>query len=116
MPSDPLNTFAEQSGRRSIWIGFIGWAVLAVGLAALLGGKALADTDRYGIVSGTGVLLLVAGGATVIGGLMVAAHGFTLLIHDIPDPGQKWVIGGVAVNGLPMVLVAGYVALTVAMK
>jgi hypothetical protein len=114
VPNNPLNTFAEQAGRWSIRIGLIGWAVLAAGLAAKLGSKAMGDWDQYGVLGGFGVLLLVAGGAIVVGGLMVAAHGFTTLIHDVPDPGQKWVTGGMAVNGLPMVLVAGYVAYTVA--
>ncbi len=109
---DPIPTPAGRSGRVSMVIGFVGWAILAVSAGLWLSSMTLED-DAPSLATS----LRVAGGwvagvcvVLYFAGILFAASGVTQFMNGIPDPGFKAVALGFALNGVPMGLIAAVAA------
>ena len=107
---DPMPTPAGRAGRTAGWVGLAAWALLAAGAAFYSAGQGHDDVRIGGGLDRTGRVLIGLGVVALLAGMGFVAAGFTRLMNGVPDPGLKWVVGGLVVNGLPMVGVAGYAA------
>lgn len=106
---DPMPTPAGRAGRTAMWIGLIAWGLLATGAAFYFAGQDHEDVRIGGGLDRTGRVFIGLGVVALLFGMGFVVAGFTQLMNGVPDPGLKWVLGGLLVNGLPMIGVAGYV-------
>ena len=105
---DPMPTPAGRAGRTAVWVGLVAWVLFAAGAAFYLAGQGHDDARIGGGLDRTGRVLIGLGVVALLIGMGFVAAGFTWLMTGAPDPGLRWVVGGLAVNALPMVGVAVY--------